>query len=135
MAANASAIASLREQGKQPASWVLVSFIGRIAVQDDGFTVYAKDDRDYDWRWAVGLDLIAFAKRGQAIASQLKAIRNEHPKSLSIWDIDRKIGAQVYFAYPAETQELIRKTRTKSLGIELIPWFDWQTKEFTEMGF
>ncbi|HVM93469.1 MAG TPA: hypothetical protein VMT67_11690 [Terriglobales bacterium] len=135
MAANASQIAALREQGKQPAVWVLVSFIGRIENQDNGFTVYARPEVEYDWRWTIGLDLIAFARRGQSIASQLKAIRNEQPKSLSLWDVDRKTGAQVYFDYPMDVAELLRRTRSKSLNIELLPWFAWQTREFVKMGF
>lgn len=135
MASNAATIASLREQGKQPASWVLVSYVGRIAKEDDGFTVYAMPDREYDWRWVVGLDLIAFVKRGQSAAQQLKAIRNERPKSLSVWDVERKTGAQVYLDYPADHAELIRKARNKTLNIELMPWFGWQTREFVGMGF
>jgi hypothetical protein len=135
MAANAGRIAVLREQGKQPAVWVLVSFIGRIERQDDDFTVYAQPDRDYDWRWVVGLELIAFARRGQSVASSLKAIRNERPKSLSLWDVDRKIGAQVYFDFPNDATESSRKARAKSLGIELLPWFSWQDREFANMGF
>jgi hypothetical protein len=135
MAANAAQIAALREQGKQPALWVLVSFIGRIENEDNGFTVYARPDRDYDWRWAIGLDLIAFARQGQPVAAQLKSIRNECPKSLSLWDVDRKTGAQVYFDFPANATEATRKARAKSLGIELLPWFAWQTREFTRMGF
>lgn len=135
MASNAAAIASLREQGKQPASWVLVSYVGRVLKEDDGFTVYAMQDREYDWRWAVGLDLIAFAKRGQSVAPQLKAIRNERPKSLSVWDVERKTGAHVYLDYPADPAELIRKVRNKTLNIELMPWLGWQTREFVGMGF
>ncbi|QGZ66299.1 hypothetical protein [Paraburkholderia acidisoli] len=130
MAANASQIAALREQGKQPAAWVLVSFIGRIANEDNGFTVYARPDRDYDWRWTVGLDLIAFARRGQAVAASLKAIRNERPKSLSLWDVDRKSGAGVYFDYPADIAELCKRARGRTMNIELMPWFSWQEREF-----
>jgi len=135
MATNASQIAALREQGKQPAAWVLVSFIGRVENEDNGFTVYARPEVDYDWRWVVGLDLIAFVRCGQSVAAQLKAIRNERPKTLSLWDVDRKTGAQVYFDYPMDTPELLRKARGKSLNIELLPWFAWQTREFVRVGF
>lgn len=135
MATNAAQIAALREQGKQPAVWVLVSFIGRIGNEDNGFTVYARPEVEYDWRWTIGLDLIAFVRRGQAIAQQLKTIRNEQPKSLSLWDVDLKTGAQVYFDYPMDVAEMIRRARSKTLNIELLPWFNWQTREFIKMGF
>lgn len=135
IAANAGQIVEMRENGKQPAKWVLVSFIGRIENEDNGFTVYARPEREYDWRWAVGLDLIAFVRKGQAVAQQLKAIRNEFPKSLSVWDVDRKTGAEVCIDFPGDPMEGCRKARTKTLGVFLWPWFDWQVKEFVRMGF
>jgi hypothetical protein len=135
IAANAKQIVSMREQGKQPAQWVLISFIGKVENEDDGFTVYAKPELEYDWRWVIGLDLIAFARQGQAVAPQLKAIRNERPKTLSLWDVDLKTGAQVYFDFPAKLEESHRKLMSKTMGIELLPWFAWQTREFVKMGF
>lgn len=135
IAANAGQIVEMRENGKQPAKWVLVSFIGRIENEDNGFTVYARPEREYDWRWVVGLDLIAFVRKGQAVAQHLKAIRNERPKTLSMWDVDLKTGAEVYFDFPASINDACRKARGKTLGIHLVPWFDWQVKEFIGMGF
>jgi hypothetical protein len=135
MASNAAQIATLREQGKQPAVWVLVSFIGRIEKQDDGFTVYARPEVDYDWRWAIGLDLITFARKGQDIARHLKAIRNEQPKSLSLWDVDLKTGAEVALKFPGQLADAHRKASSKTMDIELLPWFAWRVKEFAEMGF
>ena len=135
IAANARQIVEMRKHGKQPAQWILVSFIGRIENEDNGATVYAMPDRDYDWRWVVGLELIAFARQGQAVAQQLKAIRNECPKTLSLWDVDLKTGAQVYFNFPEKYTDAHRKLTNKTMGIELLPWFSWQTREFVRMGF
>ena len=135
IASNARQIIALREQGKHPASWVLVSFIGRAGHEDNGFTVYARQDRDYDWRWVIGLDLIAFARRGQSIAPQLKAIRNECPKSLSLWDVDLKAGAGVNFRFPDSHGDAHRRCLNKSMDVELLPWFSWQAREFQRMGF
>lgn len=135
IAANASQIVDLRKQGKQPGSWVLVSFIGRIGAEDNGFTVYAQPEKEYDWRWVIGLDLIAFARKGQDVARHLKTIRNERPKSLSLWDVDLKTGAEVHFDFPLSHTEAHRKSRTKTLAIDLDPWADCQCKEFFRMGF
>lgn len=135
IASNARQIIALREQGKHPASWVLVSFIGRAGHEDNGFTVYASPDREYDWRWIVGLDVIAFVRKGAAVATSLRAMRNEQPKSLSLWDVDVKAGAQVNFRFPETAGEAQRKFSSKSADIELMPWFGWQTREFVRMGF
>lgn len=135
IAANAAEIVDMRQRGKQPASWVLVSFVGRIPNEDNGFTVIAKPDLDYDWRWVIGLDVIAFARKGQSVAQQLRAIRNEQPKSLSLWDVDLKTGAEVHFDFPAKHEVAHRRAVSKTLAIELDPWAEWQRKEFLQMGF
>jgi hypothetical protein len=134
IASNAAPIVEMRKHGKQPAAWVLVSFVGKVK-QDDGFTTYAAPENEYDWRWIVGLDVIVFGRKGQGIAHQLKAMRNEQPKSLSLWDVDAKTGAEVHFDYPATHAQAHRKAMNKTVAIELDPWADWQIKEFFGMGF
>jgi hypothetical protein len=135
IAANATQIVEMRKHGRQPGSWVLVSFVGKIDKQDDGFTVYASPESEYDWRWIVGLDLIVFARKGQGIAHQLKAMRNDQPKTLSLWDVDAKTGAEVHFDYPAVHAEAHRKAKSKTVSIELDPWAHWQIKELSGMGY
>ena len=135
IAANALDIVDMRKSGKKPASWVLISFVGRVPVQDDGFTCYAKPELDYDWRWVIGLDVIVFGKKGQASAHHLKAMRNEQPKSLSLWDTDLKTGAEVHFDFPADHAAAHKRAKSKTLAIELDPWADWQKEEFVKMGF
>jgi hypothetical protein len=135
IAANAAEIVDMRRRGKQPAVWVLVSFVGRIDNDDNGFTVVAKPDLDYDWRGVIGLDVIAFARKGQSIAQQLRAIRNEQPKSLSLWDVDLKTGAEVHFDFPVKHDIAHRRAMSKTLAIELDTWPEWKRKEFVQMGF
>lgn len=135
MATNAARIAELRKEGQHPASWVLVSFVGRAGDEDDGFTVYARPDSEYDWRWVVGLDLVVFARKGMAVADSLKRIRNACPKSLDLWDVDLKAGASVGFDFPAAHAEAHRRARTGTLGIELIEWSPQQCREFARQGF
>lgn len=135
IAANAQKIVDMRKHGKQPASWVLVSFVGKVPHGDNGFDVFADPETKYDWRWAVGLDLIVFARKGLGIAGQLQAIQNERPKSLSLWDVDEKMGASVHFDFPPTHEEAHKRATRKSLKIELDPWAPWQKKEFVEMGF
>lgn len=135
IAANASEIVEMRKIGKQPASWVLVSFVGNLPCNDDGFTAFAKPEREYDWRWLVGLDVIVFVRKGLDVAHQLKAIRNERPKSLSLWDVDSKTGAEVQFDFPMTHAEAHRKATRKALSIDLAPWPLWQCKEFIGMGY
>lgn len=135
IAANATQIVDLRKQGKQPGAWVLVSFIGRVGKDDNGFTVFANPELEYDWRWVIGLDVIAFARKGQDVARHLKAIRNERPKTLSLWDAELKVGAEVHFDFPLSHVEAQRKAKTKTLSIDLDPWADFQNKQFFRMGF
>jgi hypothetical protein len=135
IAANAAEIVEMRKVGRQPASWVLVSFVGKIENDDNGFTVFALADKTYDWRWIVGLDVIVFAKKGLDVAPQLKAMRNERPKSLALWDVETKIGAEVCFDIPADHATAHRKAKNKIQGIELDPWAEWQRAEFIDMGF
>lgn len=135
IATNAQQIVEMRKNGKQPSSWVLISFVGKISHEDNGFDVYAAADRKYDWRWVIGLDLIVFARKGLAVAEQLRAIQNERPKSLSLWDVDEKLGATVHFDFPANHAEAHKKAMSKALKIELDPWAAWQKTEFIGMGF
>lgn len=135
IAANAAEIVEMRKVGRQPASWVLVSFVGNIDNDDNGFSVYATTDKTYDWRWIVGLDVIVFAKKGLDVAPQLKAMRNERPKSLALWDVETKIGGEVWFDIPADHALAHRRAKNKTQGIELDRWAEWQRAEFIEMGY
>lgn len=135
IAANAQQIVDLRKQGKKPSSWVLVSFIGKVPHDDNGFDVFANADTRYDWRWVIGLDVIVFARKRLAVAEQLRAISNERPKSLSLWDVDEKLGATVHLDYPATHAEAHKRAMGKTLRIELDPWAPWQKNEFLGMGF
>ena len=135
IASNAAQIVEMRKVGRQPASWVLVSFVGKIENDDNGFTVYAVPEREYDWRWIVGLDVIVFAKKGLDIVKQLKAMRNERPKSLALWDVETKIGGEVWFDIPADHALAHRRAKNKTQGIELDQWAEWQQIEFVEMGY
>lgn len=135
IAANAAQIVEMRKLGRQPASWVLVSFVGKIENDDNGFTVYAVPEREYDWRWVVGLDVIVFAKKGLDIYRQLKTMRNERPKSLSLWDVETKIGGEVWFDIPPDHALAHRRAKSKTQAIELDPWAKWQQIEFAEMGY
>lgn len=135
IADNAQKIVEMRKNGKQPASWVLVSFVGKVPHSDNGFDVFAIAESRYDWRWVVGLDLIVFARKRLAIAEHLRAIQNERPKSLSLWDVDSKTGATVHFDFPKTHQEAHKRAMSKTLKIELDPWASWQKQEFMGMGF
>jgi hypothetical protein len=139
VADGAQKIVDLRMSRAKPALWTLVSFIGKVEL-DDGFMVHGRPECvEYDWRWSVGLDVVVFARAGQVIAHHLKAMKNERPKNLSIWDVDKRIGSEVMFTYPNPSRgesgmrEMIRQTQRKTRGIELENWSPGVSRDFARM--
>jgi hypothetical protein len=135
IATGAQQIVDMRKTGRQPGSWVLVSFVGNIVVPDNGFNVIAKPEDEYDWRWSIGLDLIAVVRCGVGVAHHLKAIRNEQVNSLSLWDDELKQGAEVHFVFPANHSDAHRRAKLKQLSVELDAWAPWQNNEMLDMGY
>lgn len=126
----AKRLIDLRRNGHAPASWVLVSFVGRLPAVDDGFTVAAEPDVAYDWRFIRGLHVVAFAVARVPVADALRAMRNASPKRLDLWDVERQAGASVHFAFPADHATAHRQITDGRMPVEIMPWSASQNREF-----
>lgn len=96
----AQEILSLRKRGSRPGDSVVVSVIGELPV---AWLVQPDLDTDYDWMWAIGLDLMVVADTAVSadkLRRLLWALRTHPPRSLSLWLDDREQGYDVWF-YPA----------------------------------
>lgn len=128
-APNTGAVLELLRDGVRPA-FVGVTFCGETPFDRDGFDVYPNPGERYEWKWVVGLDVVAFAKTGQAVANALQAIANARTKSLHLWDVDRKIGAEVMLDIPATHERYRSMLAARAIPIWLMPWSARQNREF-----
>ena len=89
-------ITELRAIGKRPADMVLVSLIGPLGESNP--LVVAKPERDYDWRFLRGLDVLLVARSEtdkrvvKRILDALLALPTEY---LGLWLADRQNGINV----------------------------------------
>lgn len=131
-APNTGAVLELLRDGIRP-EFVGVTFCGETPFNRDGFDVYPNPGERYEWQWVRGLDVVAFAKQGQLIADALRAIANAKPNSLHLWDVDRRIGAEVLLDFPASHERYRSMASAKAIPVWLMPWdARWNTEFLAE---
>lgn len=128
-APNTGAVLELLRDGVRPA-FVGVTFCGETPFDRDGFDVYPNPGERYEWRWARGLDVVAFAKPGQPIAGELQAIANARTNSLHLWDVERHVGAEVLLDFPASHERYRSMVSSRTLPVWLMPWDARMNTEF-----
>lgn len=82
-------IADARAAGQRPKHGVVVSFVGRLDIENP--LVQAEPGERYDWSWAMGLDVLLLVKAGQDVSQALKAL---HPicRQVDVCDEQAKKG-------------------------------------------
>lgn len=103
LASNALKIVNLRANGYRPDEMIIVSLVGR--VDELNHTVFADPRQSYDWRWCRDLDVCVFASSAVKWLETIKAMADVRPRYLSLWDIDRKEGAEFWLQPDALTIE------------------------------
>ena len=86
-------VEQLRQAGKRPANMLLVSLIGPLREQNP--VIIANPGVGYDWRFAVGLDVLVVANstiEPHLVKRTLDAIDHVAPDYLGLWLADRQDG-------------------------------------------
>lgn len=126
IAVNAQPILDARLKGMKPADMVIVSLVGPVIL--DNPTVFADPAKAYDWRWVRGLDVCMYMTSDQDWTDTLKAIAQQRPEHLNLWDHAEQWGAQVYLIPTAA--DIAKPVRRWSYELDFLPWMDFQNKEF-----
>lgn len=126
LANGARQIVDARMKGLKPADLIIVSLIG--PTDDLNTTVYARPNTAYDWRWTAGLDIALYANQKTVWEPTAKAIALRKPKTLTLWDVERFEGAEVYTLPMVEDIEKPQETWRHAL--HFIPWLDFQNRQF-----
>jgi hypothetical protein len=123
---NAQPIIDARTKGFKPVELILVSLIGRL--NEPNHTVYADAAKRYDWRWVRGLQLCIFAEPGTGWIQTAKDIAEHRPFYLSLWDANRKEGAQLWL-FP-KVEDIAKPPQQWRHALDYLPWLDCQNKDF-----
>jgi hypothetical protein len=122
----AEPIIRARQNGLRPDELIIVSPVGQVG--EANHTVYVNPDAEYDWRWAVGLDVCVYLKPGVAWQKLVSSIAKARPRWLGIYDMARFEGATVYLL-PAAA-DLNKPKGQWRWQLEFLSWLPFQNKEF-----
>lgn len=127
IATNAQPIVDARMQGFKPDEMILVSLVGRISEQNH--TVLAKPGLNYDWRWALGLDVCLYISDAVDWRTAALAIAKAQPRFLALWDVASKRGATVYLK-PSHSSEIDKPARLWDWVLDFSSWLDCDNEAF-----
>lgn len=126
IATNADKIIAARMKGMRPADMVIVSLEDHLKTNNP--VVYAKDNIAYDWRWVRGLDICVYIKDSNNWAPMVKAIAQQMPEYLCVWNFSAEWGAQVVLILA--DGDLDRHRRHWRYDIDFRIWMDFQNSDF-----
>jgi hypothetical protein len=126
IAPGAQPILDARGKGYKPAEMILVSLIGRI--NEPNHTVYANSQKDYDWKWARGLQICVYTSPNLNWRAIARSIASERPSYLAIWDADNRQGAQVYLL--PNSADIDKPQSQWRWNLDFLPWLAAQNQEF-----
>lgn len=90
----AQEIIALRTAGKRPADLVLVSLVGPLREANP--VIVAKPERTYDWRFLVGLSVLAVVTtQTTGLARLVQTLEAAAPAMLAVWFADQQDGVNV----------------------------------------
>jgi hypothetical protein len=90
-------VLSLRRGGMRPGESVVVSLIGEMPVE---WLVTPDLDTDYDWMWAVDLDLLVVSSvrtPAEPLRALVAALRRHRPRNVRLWIDEPRIGYDLWF--------------------------------------
>lgn len=118
---NAEWLVTERKKGRVPEGLILISFVGRLWV--DNFVLFASPKRKYDWRAIKGLAVCAVIDE-RVDASDLRPIA-EHGDA-SVWHTGKQAGAWIW---PDADITDDGRVWIKP-GVRSVTWTDWQNDRF-----
>jgi hypothetical protein len=122
---NAPWLEQLRKQGKVPSGLILISFVGRLGV--DNFILYASPKQSYDWRVIKELRVCAVIEDGKGDATNLRPIAaNARNGECHVWHRDKQVGAWIWPDAEVTDGGLL----WIKPGVRSVMWTKWQNERF-----
>lgn len=127
LATGAQPILQARLNGKRPADLLIVSMVGRVPEANP---VILADGND--WRFAEGLQICVFAKRGKPFRDLCRQIAYCGPAWLGLWDVENREGAEVRLTLNPDRIDQKRFSIT-DFDLNFGRWTPWQNRIFEEV--
>lgn len=96
-------ILAMRRRGQRPGEDVVLSVIGPLDVE---WLVQPDLDTDYDWLWAVDLNVWIVSTKDtpqSPLRALLESVRKHRPRSIRLWLDDTRVGYELWFYPTPET--------------------------------
>lgn len=130
LANGAQPILAGRQKGVRPAEMLIVSMIGRTS--ESNHTVYANAGAEYDWRWAVGLDICLYVNSTTKWRDTLLAIAKARPRWLGVYNVDQFKGATA--SYLPRADDIEKPKNQWRYVLDFLPWTNWQNETYSWEG-
>ncbi len=134
IAPGADGILAMRRAGQRPGEAVIVSVIGPLPLRAYDWVVEADLDTDYDWVWAINLDLWVVSDTrvsSPKLKKLLLDLRLHRPRSLYLWLDDQERGYTVWH-YP-KVESITRPPDGWEWSMDLQPLLEFQNKEMSDV--
>lgn len=119
-------VIAARKRGLKPAEMLIVSTVGK--VNESNHMIFVNSQAEYDWRWAVGLDLCVFVDQRTKWRELVTSIAKCRPHWLGLYNVDQFKGATA--SYLPRVDDIEKPKSQWRYVLDFLPWTKWQNDEF-----